>query len=98
MVNKEKYLKLIAVAVIVIELMVIFGYPILNTHTDILTVQGIEIWGDKRYHIMTEELILNVSKYWYDDLLVGHTYRIKWVDGVWVDRILEFEELRSSGW
>ncbi len=86
--------------VIVIEILGIIVYPMINTRTDELTIEGIEVWGDGLYHIRTDKeiephtvLILHVHKYYYDDLLKDHTYRIKWVKGFRVDRILEFEEV-----
>ena len=79
--------------VIILEILVIVLFPMMNTHEDELTIVKIEIWGDKLYHIRTDGVILNVTGYYYDDLLVGHTYRIKWVDGLRIDRIIEFSEV-----
>ena len=97
-----KKLKIVLIAFIFLEVAIIILYPAMNTHVDVITVQKIETWGDKLYHVRvtrtrlhlgTDEMILNVSRYYYDDLLNGHTYRIKWFDGILIDRILKIEEV-----
>lgn len=79
--------------VIVLEILVIVLYPMMNTHEEELTIAGIETWGDKLYHVITDGVTLNVTVYYYDDLIAGHTYRIKYVDGLIIDRILVIEEV-----
>jgi hypothetical protein len=91
--NRFKQFMIVLAVFCVIEAVLILTYPLTHTQTDTLTIEAIEIWGDKRYHIMTESVILNVTEYLYDDLLVNHTYSIKWVDGLWRDWILEIEEV-----
>ena len=101
---KESTFKTIMIILGVIiagEALLIIIYPPLNTHKGNYAVRDwfpldgkmrLVLEGDPRFEHV-EDVTLNLTAHFPYTVEEGHTYRIKWVDGLNYDYVLKWEEV-----
>lgn len=80
----------------VLMVTVIIVFPMTHTREEILTIRD-HFCTPGIYHIITDTTNLTEYRYFIDILVEGHTYRVRWVDGLKYDKILKWEEVELDG-
>jgi len=88
-----KYMMILLAVVIVGTALFTWMYLFLYTHEETLTILDRYAVGDRNI-IVTSGPTLNCSRHYKGEILVGHTYKVRWVDGVIYDRFVKWEEVK----